>query len=93
MRVRCPLIFAALLVGTAAFATENQSTTNRLQQPTPDTPTTNALNKPPGQQTTTGLAVHSRKQPTTNNLQTPSEVLKRPPRSQEHGHEQQGKTD
>jgi hypothetical protein len=71
MRVRGSLIVAALLTGTAAFAAENQATTNRLQQPTPDAPTTNALNKPPGQQTTTGLADHSRKQPTTNNLQAP----------------------
>ena len=71
MRFTSCLMIAALLSGTAAVAAENQTTTNRLQQRVPDSPTTNSLNKPQGQQTTTGLAAHSRKQPTTNNLQTP----------------------
>ncbi len=71
MRFTSCLMIAALLTGTAAVATENQPTTNRLQQRTPDNPTTNTLIKPQNQQTTTGLAAHSRKQPTSNNLQTP----------------------
>jgi len=71
MRFTSCLMIAALLTGSAAAATENEPTTNRLQQRAPDSPTTNSLNKPQGQQTTTGLAAHSRKQPTTNNLQAP----------------------
>ena len=65
------LAVACVLAITTAHAAENQPTTNRLQQQTPDAPTTNSLNKPEGEQTTTGLAASSRKQPTTNNLQAP----------------------
>jgi len=71
MRYLGYLMITGLFVGTSAIATENQPTTNRLQQQAPDATTTNSLNKPGGQQTTTGLAAHSRKQPTLNNLQAP----------------------
>ena len=73
MRLISSLVLAVCLTTAIARAAENQPTTNRLQQPTPEAVTTNALNKPQGQQTTTGLGAHSRKQPTANNLQTPSQ--------------------
>jgi len=56
---------------SAAQASENQPTTNRLQQPRPDSTTTTGLNTQNQQPTTTGLATHSQRRPTSNNLQSP----------------------
>jgi len=60
-----------LLAAFSAQASENQPTTNRLQQPNPDTATTTGLNVQRRQPTTTGLATHSQRRPTSNNLQSP----------------------
>ncbi len=66
-------LIAAILLTTAfaAQASENQPTTNRLQQPAPDTATTTGLATQTRQRTTTGLSAHSQRQPTLNNLQSP----------------------
>jgi len=56
---------------SAAQASENQPTTNRLQQPSPDSTTTTGLNTQNQQPTTTGLSAHSQRHPTSNNLQRP----------------------
>lgn len=60
-----------LLAAFSAQASDNQPTTNRLQQPKPDAATTTGLNVQSQQPTTTGLSTHSQRRPTSNNLQSP----------------------
>jgi hypothetical protein len=67
-----PLLVAlCLMTAFSAHASENRPTTNRLQQPKPDTTTTTGLNTQTSQPTTTGLSAHSQRRPTQNNLQSP----------------------
>ena len=66
-------LIGAILLATAcaAQASENQPTTNRLQQPNVEATTTTGLGTQNKQPTTTGLSAHSHRQPTLNNLQSP----------------------
>ena len=71
MTVKSLLAALCLIAAFSARASENQSTSNRLQQPTPDATTTTGLNTQNQQPTTTDLSAHSQRHPTSNNLQNP----------------------